>query len=512
MNRPTLTLIGAVTALAAVTGVAALTVPEDSSGSAADSAPAAKRLPVERSTLICPKPPDSQLAETEYTAFTPKGGSGKGSAEMFPADYTDPAAPADGEGKKDKKEKGVDTDDAKAKAVLPLKEPGKPVTVSTERSDAPALIGSADGRFAPGWSVQQTTTVSAGAGRGLHGVACAEAGTDFWFPGASAAEERQDYVHLTNPDQTAAVVDLELHGKDGRIKSDAGEEISVPPRSTVPVLLSTLTAEPVANVAVHAVARTGRVAAQVQVMDQKLGGDWLPPAAVPGPTAVLPGIPGDSTSVRLVVTAPGGKDADLKVRLAAPSGQFTPAGQETLHVKAGKTAAVDLKDLTRGEAGSLILSPSGNGGEAPIVAAVRVTRGKGAKQETAFIPSTAQVEKRATAVGNRAKESTLSLAAPGKSAKVRVTASPGTGGGTAGSETYTVKAGATLAVTPPSPKGGKGAYALTIKPLSGGEVYAARTLAREQDGVPMFTVQSLPDDKGTVAVPEAGEDLSMLTD
>jgi hypothetical protein len=33
-----------------------------------------------------------------------------------------------------------------------------------------------------------------------------------------------------------------------------------------------------------------------------------------------------------------------------------------------------------------------------------------------------------------------------------------------------------------------------------------------EDGIPMFTVQTLPDDRGTVAVPEAEQDLSVLDD
>ena len=37
-------------------------------------------------------------------------------------------------------------------------------------------------------------------------------------------------------------------------------------------------------------------------------------------------------------------------------------------------------------------------------------------------------------------------------------------------------------------------------------------LALPQDGIPMFTVQTLPDDRGTVAVPEAEQDLSVLDD
>lgn len=60
------------------------------------------------------------------------------------------------------------------------------------------------------------------------------------------------------------------------------------------------------------------------------------------------------------------------------------------------------------------------------------------------------------------------------------------------------------------PQGLKGSYALTVEPESGGPVHAARTLALTQDGVPMFTVQTLPDDRGMVSVPATKEDLSVL--
>ena len=51
--------------------------------------------------------------------------------------------------------------------------------------------------------------------RGLLGVSCTAPDTDFWFPGASTAKDRTDYVHLTNPDDSAAVADIELYGPEG---------------------------------------------------------------------------------------------------------------------------------------------------------------------------------------------------------------------------------------------------------------------------------------------------------
>ncbi|MFJ8753648.1 DUF5719 family protein [Streptomyces sp. NPDC102441] len=507
MKSTPLSLIAGVVALAAVTGFAALTVPGDEG---ATEAKAAARLPVERSSLLCPAPSTSELAETTYTSFTPAGKSGAeaGAAELKAAE----ALPADAE--KDDKEKD-DKDEEKAaadsKPVISLKDLGKPSTAETAKSGAPALVGTATGAFAPGWTAQQTTMAAAGSARGLLGVSCTAPDTDFWFPGASTGKTRQDYVHLTNPDDTAAVADIELYGADGPLKSDVGEGITVPARSSVPMLISTLTSEAAENVTVHVTTRSGRVGAVVSGAEDEVGSDWLAASADPAGTQILPGIPADATSVRLVAFAPGEDDADVKVQLVGKSGTFSPAGHDTLHIKSQMTASVDLKDVTRGEPGSLRVTPA-DGGTTPVVAALRVVRGTGAKQEVAFIPATGPVGERASVADNRAKGSVLSLTAPGETAKVKVTASAGSGGGEATVKTYTVKGGTTLEVTPQAPAGLKGGYALTVETESGGPVHAARTLTVAEDGIDMFTVQTLPDDGGTVEVPEAEQDLSVLDD
>ncbi|MCZ7459915.1 DUF5719 family protein [Streptomyces sp. WMMC940] len=523
MNRTTLSLLAAVTSLAAVTGFAALTAPD---GGAATGATAPARLPVERSSLLCPAPATSDLAETVYTSFTPGPGSGGGSATSGAVAELKPSVatlrgPAGGE-KKDEagEEDGADgaENDGSAKKppsdkpVVTLKQPGKPVAAKASGSAAPALVGTATGGLAPGWTTQQTTVVSAGSGRGVLGVHCTAPDTDLWFPGASLAEDRQDYVHLTNPDDSGALVDIELYGKDGSLKSQLSDGIQVPAGASVPVLLSTLTTDPADDVTVHVTTRTGRVGAAVRGAGDEIGSDWLPASADPAGTLVLPGVPADATSVRLVAFAPGDDDAELKVRLAGATGTLNPAGAESLRVKSGMTASLEMKDVTKGEAGSILLSPAEGAPATGVVAALQVTRGKGDKQEIAYIPATAPVTERATAADNRAEGSVLSLAAPGATAQVRVTASAGTEGGSRAVKTYTVKGGTTLAVSPPVPAGLKGSYALTVEPQSGGPVHAARTLLLPQDGIQMFTVQTLPDDRGLVAVPAAEQDLSVLDD
>ncbi|MFI8238706.1 DUF5719 family protein [Streptomyces sp. NPDC085866] len=500
MNRTTLSLIAGTTALAAVTAFAALDTP---SASGASTAKAAAELPVERASLVCPAPSLSDIADTSYTSFTPvtKDAASGGKAELQAA--TEQSADGTsgtktGKGTKKKAEK----------PVLTPKEPGTPVTGDTSGADGPALVGTADGKFAPGWTVQETTEIVAGTGRGLQGVNCTAPDTEFWFPGASTATDRTDYVHLTNPDDSAAVVDIELYGKGGAIKSTVPDGFTIPPHSSKPILLSTLTDEQQTDLTVHVNVRSGRVGAAVQALDDKVGGDWLAAAADPAGSLVLPGIPKDATDVRLIAFTPGDADADLKVRLASPDGLITPAGNETLHVKSGMTTAADLRDVTRGEAGSLVLTPTDQ--SVPVVAALRVIRGKGAKQETAFIPATAPVGTRATSADNSGKSSTLSLTAPTATVTVKVTASAGSEGGTPVTKTYTIKSGTTQDISAPVPSGLKGTYALTVEPTSDAPLYGARTLSATESGIPGFTIQTIPSDRGLVAVPEADEDLSVL--
>lgn len=510
MNRTTLSLIAGATALAAVTGFAALSTPAAST----TTLTAAARLPVEQSRLLCPQPSTSDIADTSYTSFTPvvQGTSG-GKAELTAAG--EQSADGSDTGTSDKNRRtGMEGKGGKrnppqssAPALSP-KEPGTQVTGDGSGANTPALIGTATGRFAPGWTVQETTTVAAGNGRGLLGTDCTAADTEFWFPGASTAASRTDYVHLTNPDDSAAVVDIELYGKDGNLKSAVGEGITVQPHSSEPVLLSTLTDARENDLTAHVNVRSGRVGAVVQALDDKLGGDWLSASADPAGSLIMPGIPKDAADVRLVAFAPGDSDAELKVRLALPSGAITPAGNETVQVKAGTTTAVDLGAVTRGEAGSLVLTP--NSTSIPVVAALQVVRGRAGSQESAFIPATAPVGTRASVAGNSAKGTALALTAPAKTATVKVTASAGSGGGTPVTKQYTIKGGTTQQVDAPVPSGLTGTYALTVETVSGGPVYASRTLQANVGGLSAFTVQTLPDDRGTVAVPEADQDLSVL--
>ncbi len=213
---------------------------------------------MQRSTLLCPEPSASEFANTTYTSFTPQG-SGPSSA----ASGKDSA----GSGASGSAAATLVPATAKPKALKPLTAVGKPATSTTSNANAPALIGTADGPLAPGWTVQQSTVVDDGPERGLLGLSCVAPDSEFWFPGASTEDGNQDYVHLVNPDETPAVVDIELYGKDGLLKASTGDGITVPGSSSKPVLLSTLVADKAPDLTVHVVARSGRVGAAVQATD-----------------------------------------------------------------------------------------------------------------------------------------------------------------------------------------------------------------------------------------------------
>ncbi|MEU5164427.1 DUF5719 family protein [Streptomyces sp. NPDC020875] len=534
MNRAPLSVLAAVTALAAITGIAALTAPDDRTDGAGTRAPT--RLPVERSSLLCPSVGPSEGAGTTYTSFTPAareqadGTAGDppagrtGTAGLRPADGPLPAPEGNrkrGGGEEDRTGGGPVPDGTRtdggpppAAPVLTLDTPGTPVSArATTGGDAPALVGTATAALAPGWTTQQTTLVPTGTGRGLLGAVCTAPGTDFWFPGASTAKNRPDYLHLINPDDSPAVADVEIHGRDGRIRVDLPNGVPVPPGAGIPLLLSALTTEELPDATVRVTTRSGRVGAVVRTAEDGVGADWLAASAAPSPTVVLPGIPADATSVRLTLFAPGDSDAELRAGLAVPGGTFGLVGRETVRVEAGTTTVVELGDLTRGEPGSLVLRPARPDRATPVVAALRIVRGTGRNRETAQIPATGPVGERASAVDNRATGTTLSLTAPDRAARVRVTVSTGTKGGTPAVREYRIAAGTTTAVTPPVPAGLKGSYALTVRTLpGGGPVHAARTLALPRGGVAMFTVQTLPGDRGTVSVPAAARDLTVLDD
>ncbi|MFJ2193430.1 DUF5719 family protein [Kitasatospora sp. NPDC087861] len=515
-TRTTPSLLAAAVVLAAVFGIAEARPP---AAPAKADAGAPTTAQVERTAAVCPQPLQGLTGSTAFTAYTPPGtggatgGAGWLSDAAAPATPptaapSAPATPAPSGSGAPAAPAAPDKGGAPADARLTLAKPGTPVTGPAANGDtAPGTGAVATGALAPGFTVTQTTVVTEQRGLGLSGLTCTPAGTSFWFAGASTAGDRVDYVSLVNTESSAAVVDIKLYGDKGLIENDAANGITVAPGSSQSVLLPTISKGAVTDLAVHVVARSGRVGAALHAADGSKGADWIPASADPAPTQVLPGLPADTSAAHLVVWAPPEDDADLKIQLSGKNGWFTPAGNESIHIKAGMVAAVDLGKVTRDEVAGLRLSPTDDKHPTPIVAGLRVDRaGGGGKSDAAWLTGSAPVGARATVADNRAGASTLFLTSTGDAATVRVTASAGTGGGTPVSKDVELPAGGTVALPAPEPGGLNGSFALTVETVSGGPVVAARMLSLPTKDVPMFTVQALHDDRSTVKVPRAGQD------
>ncbi|BAJ28751.1 MULTISPECIES: DUF5719 family protein [Kitasatospora] len=517
-SRTGQSLLAGVAVLGLVFGVAELRAPAGAAGAGG----ARTTAQVERTALVCPPPMQGVTGSTSITLFSPEGGTGATGTGLL-ADATtenvlaaqnpaQPAASASASAAAPAPAAPSGSPAAPAAAAVDarinLAKPGVPVTGPAANTDtAPGSFAMAAGNLAPGFTATQLTSSEQG-GASLSGAGCLPSGTSFWFSGASTADGRVDYVTLVNADTLPAVVDLRMYGDKGPIENDLATGIAIAPGKFQTMALRSLTKGPVDNLALHVVTRSGRIGAGVHAVDTGKGTDWLEPSADPAPAVTVPGIPDDVTTAHLVVATDSADDADLKVQLSGKNGWFTPAGKETLHVKAGMTAVLDFQftDQTREGASAIRLTPSSDTHPTPIVAGLRVDRENKGKTEAGWLSGGAPIGARATIADNRAGQTKLMLTATDGDAKVRVTSSAGASGGTPASKEVSVPAGSTVTVDGIDPAQANGPYALTLQTLAGGPVLATRQISAVTRDVPTFTVQRFRDDHATVEVPHVAAD------
>lgn len=499
ISRTTQSLLGAVGLLVLAVGIAEVHPP---TGQAAVTG-ATVLTAVQHSTLLCPPPEQGTTGHTGYSLAVPgaptagavvaagSGGAGSGSAAGA---ALGPFSPV-GSGS---------TVSSGTPLVKQTQVGGSSTAKAVAGAKAPALLATADGATAPGFTVQQTTT---GVGNSLSGIGCTPPGTDFWFAGADAAKSSTNYLELTNGEATGADADIQIFGPTGEVDNPQAADIEIPAGGSTSLLLSTLVIPGVTSgsLAVHVQVRSGRVAAALHADSGAKGADWIP-ATTSASSQMIPGLPGDLTDAVLILAAPGAADADLNVQLASQSGWITPAGHDTVHVKAGMVAAFDLANITRGQPAAMRLTPSDPKQATPFVATVEVFRGKGST-DTGYVVGGAPIGQRATAAGSAGTDSLLMLSATGTAAVVKVSSIGASGAPV--TQNVSIPAGVTAQVTPKAPAGST-TFAVTVEPVSGGSVYAARMITVKVGSVPSFTIQQLADDHSTVQIPHAVQDGSVL--
>ncbi|NHC43788.1 DUF5719 family protein [Motilibacter aurantiacus] len=381
---------------------------------------------------------------------------------------------------------------------------GQAVTAPVPPQTGPVLIRGT-GALAPGLGAVQFSRTAAGLGRGIAVGGCDPAGTEAWLVGAGAEVGRSATLFLTNPDEAAAMVDVELWGPDGPVDAPGLRSVAIGPRAQQVVRLDA--EAPAGRYGVHVVAREGRVATALRDDQydglQPLGTDWVPAAAAPATRVVVPAVLQGSGQRLLQILAPGDAGAVVSVRALGVDGEAAPDALAAVRVPAGSVAEVELGEALGRQAAALELTS-----DVPVTAGVLMRQGtaQGAGTTPGELAYTAAST--ALASGDQAtlayvptgagRLAELLLTAPEGGATVRVVplAQPGRQAPSA----RTVLVGAASSVLVPLPTDAEAAYSVLLVVEAGsGEVYAGATLREAEPRGPMLT--ALPLRSAPVAVP-----------
>jgi hypothetical protein len=419
--------------------------------------------------------------QASSSATTPKAAAGSATVSSVPAAPAAPVATKSAKGKatpgSSTAAKGAST--AGTAASAPVTVAGAATTVAAPGgANGGGSSVSATGRMAEGFEAEQADS----SGMGL--VSCSHPSSDMWFVGAG---EPDVWLYLTNSGTAEASVDLTILTDTGQ-QSGLADAITVAPSQVVAENVSPYVHGAQA-VALHVQTSSGQIAASVWEGASAGSGAWLPQAAAPSTTVVIPGLTVASSSARLFVTVPGAADAKLKVVAYTPAGaniQFD-SGSNPVQASAAATTPVTLSSLGASAAGLELTS------NVPIVAGVLVP-GAGIGSFTA---GAAPVTDQGVVAGNPATRGLtvgLLLTAPGDAAtaSVSVIDSGGTVTSPAALQNVTVGAGHTLAVTVPRPSG-RQSFAIVLRPSSGsGPLYATRVVTSGTGGLSAEVTSLLP--------------------
>jgi hypothetical protein len=362
------------------------------------------------------------------------------------------------------------------------------LSVLTVPAGKPAGKGSAT---AEGWSVTASGGMApameaeVAAGSGLGAVRCGEPGSDIWFVGPGQGNgAAQIQVDLMNTDSQAASVDLSVITDAGQAQSSNDTGITVPPDQTVTQSLASM-ASGSSVVAIEVHTSIGRVAAAVsEGSSHGSTTSWLPSAATPATSLLIPGVPPASKAAGLFLAVPGSASAKVTVLAITPQGHYQPFGAESIDLPGQSASYVPLTPLG-GTAAALEVTSN-----VPVTASVLVP-GSGVG---AFTAASAPISEQAVVAGNisgSGTAATVVLSAPGAAARVRLTeiapASSAGGKNPSTSQVVSVRAGHTLVApvqAPSAAKHGSSSFALVITPLPGsGPVYGARVETKNQSTV-----------------------------
>ena len=457
---------------------------------APQSTAAPKSTAVRTATVVCPVVSGSN--DANVNAFTPQGVTGA-------------SAPAPGD-------TATLTAQGAKSPLATLKQTGSLSVngglggdVANLNQESIPVVGKAGGAYAPGFTV--TETLSSGTTTSLHGLAstpCTAPDTDFWYLGADPGTKSSNAsVNLYNSDQIAAQVNLAAFTDNGAVSSTAmqlGQGIVVSPGSQLdhPIDLGNFGTNGL-PLAVHVVTTAGRVSSALLDSDGLGGRDFIQ-AQRPAAHQLLPGVPAPTAKpaspmkLQLILFSP---NADTDVTLHWIGGSKITPTVTVPHLTAGRVEQADISNVPAvGEAGALQIDSSNN---TPFLAEIKVT-GEGGGDDAYLSPVPALTGESIVADDNGGSVVELTNYDT-HDAQVKVTTE---GSGTPATQTVTVPAQTTKAVTLQAPKGAP-TFALSVTPLGGASaVYAARVMTNGG----MITIQPMSTALETVQIPPVLNDLS----
>jgi hypothetical protein len=478
-------LLGAVLLVLGVVYLAAWRTQPGTSGGTGQQAQTAAVTSITRS---CPPSPDTGAAHIAMIALPSRaaaasaGSISAGSATLNAVPATPPAA-ASGT-RTSGKSAGQKTATTASQPVT-VSAPGALTTVTAPVASSgtgPAGTAvAASGQMAEGFEAEQTDA----SGMGL--VSCTHASSDMWFVGTGAADGASSItLYLMNTGDLAASVNVTIL-TDAGLQSGLSTGLTVAPHQSLTQPIASFV-QGSAAVALHVQTSSGQVAASVWENGGS-GGAWLPQAAAPATSLVIPGLTVASSAARLFVTVPGSSDARLTVTAFTAQGKFVQFGSTPVDAPAAATSSFSLSSLGASAAGLELTS------NVPIVAAVQVP-GQGMGSFTTAVPP---LTEQGVVAGNPATRGLtvgLVLTAPAGAAHATVTVigAAGSGSGPAGSpQAVTVPAGHTEAVAVSRPQDSRQPFAIVITPGAGsGPLYAARVVTTGSGGLSASLDSLLP--------------------
>ncbi len=186
--------------------------------------------------------------------------------------------------------------------------------------------------------------------------------TQLWW-GTCRAPQADQYVQLPggvdarltiiNPEPDDALVDVTLSGPEGEITGDGLRGLTVPGNSQIAVELSSH-AQGTDALGARIRSSVGRVLAVGQV-SRPTGGDFAAGTAQ-GTAVVIPALPSDPSSTKLLLTNPGTSRNVVKIEAVSEAGRYVLEGYEGYALDAQRTVSLDLTSLIAGSPMALVIT------------------------------------------------------------------------------------------------------------------------------------------------------------